>query len=75
MSCEFYCKYIKFMVIKVLTATVTNSGRCVYMKSNSDVHAGLRWNANWILMGWYPILCLKQNNQMIKLEKYYAHAS
>ena len=31
-SCEFYCKYIKFMVIKVLTATASNSSRYVYTK-------------------------------------------
>ena len=29
-SCEIYCKYIKFMFIKVLTATASNSSRYVY---------------------------------------------
>ena len=30
-SCEVYCKYI-FMIIKVLTATASNSSRYVYVK-------------------------------------------
>ena len=32
-------------------------------------------NADWILKGPCAIFFLKQNSQMIKLEKYYAHAS
>ena len=36
-SCEFYCKYIKFMIIKVLTATASNSSCYVYVKQTFDV--------------------------------------
>ena len=74
MSCEFYCKYITFMIIEVLTAT-SNSSRYVYVKQTFDVWASLRCDVDWILKGWYPISFLKQNNQMIKLEKKYAHTS
>ena len=31
-TCEVYCKHIKVMIIKVLTATASNSSRCVYVK-------------------------------------------
>ena len=31
-SFEFYYKYIKFIIIKVLTATASNSSRYVYVK-------------------------------------------
>ena len=31
-SCEFYCKYFKFKIIKVLTATASNSSHYVYVK-------------------------------------------
>ena len=31
-SCEFYCKDIKFMIIKVLTATGSNTSHYVYVK-------------------------------------------
>ena len=34
-----------------------------------DVQTSLRWNTDWMISkGWYPILFLKQNNQMIKLD-------
>ena len=31
-SCELYCKYIKFITIKALTAKASNSSRYVYVK-------------------------------------------
>ena len=58
------------MIIKILTATASNSSRydfwCLYK---------FKMEADWILKGWYPIFFIKQNNRMINLEKYYACAS
>ena len=36
-SCELYWKNIKFMIIKVLTATASNSSRYVYVKCTFEV--------------------------------------
>ena len=36
-SSEFYWKYIKFMIIKVLTATASNLSHYVYVKQIFDV--------------------------------------
>ena len=36
-SYEFYCKYINFMIVKVLTATASTSSRHVYVEQTFDV--------------------------------------
>ena len=46
MSCELYCKYIKFTIKKVLTATASDSSRYVYVKYTFDVQVSLGWNAD-----------------------------